>query len=84
LYSGPTNKNNIRLLIQDQYLKAMMLIDEEIASVIGRVTLLIDGWTSPNIEEYIAVFISYLSNTENGLKNQSKIVTNYTNSISLK
>jgi hypothetical protein len=51
------NKNNIRLLIKDRYLKGMTLIDNEIASVNGRVTLLIDEWTSQNLKGYIAILI---------------------------
>jgi hypothetical protein len=46
----------------------MALIDDKIASVNGRVTLFIDGRTSQNIRGYIAVFITFLSNTKNGPK----------------
>jgi hypothetical protein len=54
------NKNKLKFLLTNHYLKVLKHVDRTILGLPGSVSLIINGWASKNDKGYIAVFVSYL------------------------
>jgi hypothetical protein len=60
------NRNRVTTLIWSKYHKVAKISDEEVITCPGRVSHLVDGWTSRNMKGLFAVCVSFYK--RNGLK----------------